>query len=800
MSGVPQKGELVLVLLPGFNVSILFLESSDYCVECKRGMPEVFCSGCRGKCYHKSCFEQAKRHRLQGGALPRGHDSVPIELLKDLRYINIPNEREVISREEIKAAQINQFIKMDEAEQTLIFGPRARPLLRLPSKGQGAESSSTQQPKTDEATDEVPYPGFISFLGDTGTGKSWILRSLLRKYPHLPSPLSSPGKASNTVVSTSSNISLYADGLSASGPSPILFLDFEGLNGSDLPSTDTHHQPLSMSPEELAVSAEELKARKARRRHYVEVVYPRFAYTFSDCIVFLSTNTMQSRNHIASLITSFVNAAHGSRYQSFRPSLLIVYNKFASNESGWSDEASTAAFLNPENSSEAQVNVLLNFFETVRVVKIPSSRGTLTHVTITQLDVLEKLLREEHRLGRQRRVASRMRFSAQDLMRHLSRALSIFSNPNDEAPVFDWVVATRTISPVVSMSSSVHIPALASFWTYCRKHYSQGQDGASNITSFERAWDTFLPHVKSLVRLFVCRTPSNKSEHLKLADNLWVFQQDVLELDVPCVSHWEGVLCGGTRGNHQPNFHEGPGSQGNAWYGPYNPSFVNLSRLDKLIPSETQDDEVSILSVLDSLGKNFLQAFVPFGICAGCIFLPVMVTLSCDHSFCETCAKESQGSDHALYRLSTIRCPLCSGEMTFSPRFLPETAGYRMLCLGGGGVRGIAMIRILRALETQCFGIPIRYLFDFFIGAGVGGLLALTIASANSTSPLSLGGVELEDRFKALMRKLFGPSWDGDFETSIEDFFAGSDSDAIGLHPHIAFTQLLYRHGPIFSV
>jgi hypothetical protein len=173
---------------------------------------------------------------------------------------------------------------------------------------------------------------FLVYVGDTGTGKSWILRSLLMEFPNHPTPLSSPGKLSNVVVSTSCDVNLYADGASSSDDDPILFLDFEELNGTDLPCTYIHPQRSS------TLSDDDLKTLVARRRHYAEKIYPRLAYVFSDCIVFVTTNTMQGREGIAELIASFVNAAHGTRFQSFKPALIIVYNKFANNDDDWSGQ------------------------------------------------------------------------------------------------------------------------------------------------------------------------------------------------------------------------------------------------------------------------------------------------------------------------------------------------------------------------------------------------------------------------------------------------------------------------------
>ena len=49
-----------------------------------------------------------------------------------------------------------------------------------------------------------------------------------------------------------------------------------------------------------------------------------------------------------------------------------------------------------------------------------------------------------------------------------------------------------------------------------------------------------------------------------------------------------------------------------------------------------------------------------------------------------------------------------------------------MLCLDGGGIRGLVLIQILLAVEKEV-GRPIRQCFDWIAGTSTGGILALAI-------------------------------------------------------------------------
>ncbi len=61
----------------------------------------------------------------------------------------------------------------------------------------------------------------------------------------------------------------------------------------------------------------------------------------------------------------------------------------------------------------------------------------------------------------------------------------------------------------------------------------------------------------------------------------------------------------------------------------------------------------------------------------------------------------------------------------------PAVAGEKLLCLDGGGIRGLILIQVLRAVE-RCCNRPIHELFDWVAGTSTGGILALCIAHKRS--------------------------------------------------------------------
>jgi patatin-like phospholipase/acyl hydrolase len=62
----------------------------------------------------------------------------------------------------------------------------------------------------------------------------------------------------------------------------------------------------------------------------------------------------------------------------------------------------------------------------------------------------------------------------------------------------------------------------------------------------------------------------------------------------------------------------------------------------------------------------------------------------------------------------------------------PENAGFRVLVLDSGGIRGVVQLEVLRLLEREWNGrIPIRYFFDLMVGTGTGGLIALGLGKCH---------------------------------------------------------------------
>ena len=79
-------------------------------------------------------------------------------------------------------------------------------------------------------------------------------------------------------------------------------------------------------------------------------------------------------------------------------------------------------------------------------------------------------------------------------------------------------------------------------------------------------------------------------------------------------------------------------------------------------------------------------------------------------------------------------------------------AGVRLLCIDGGGTRGVGTIVALKALQAQCGGRPMHELFDVICGTSTGGILAVAMGVLHR--PLE----EIEGIYKEFAGQVFASS------------------------------------------
>ena len=278
------------------------------CEECKRiDIPTSFCVNCDSN-FCDECWSNERPHK-QGKIGPDGlpHEKADPVIVNRLKETFTPPDN----------PETQEKMHMDD-EDTTWFGI-AKDASNIPVfQDYGRYATLMANSATGES---VRYPQLVSFIGQTGAGKSTVVKMLIeqwRGYDNATSaglfPTPIPGSVRNENVPTSGDVHLYADPATYLGPYPLLYADCEGLEGGENNPVAIRHRGDDHRVEKRlrAGSDGDRKDTKKRwkmprgsqrdiawatspetkkRQYAVTQLYPRLLYTFSDVIVFVLQNS-----------------------------------------------------------------------------------------------------------------------------------------------------------------------------------------------------------------------------------------------------------------------------------------------------------------------------------------------------------------------------------------------------------------------------------------------------------------------------------------------------------------------------
>ncbi|CEF77784.1 unnamed protein product [Fusarium graminearum] len=634
------------------------------------------------------------------------------------------------------------------------------------------------------------YPGLVSFIGATGSGKSSLI-SLLSKFSSSPlrNLFETPTVGdSGSTDSTSSNVNLYSDPDSFLKENPLLYADCEGMDGDEMPAAMRNTPPSAfqtwgLDARDITWETEPGNGGIWTRRVITKTLFPRILYIFSDVVVFVPHNRIGLEEYIFQLAQWGYSATVQAYNKPVLPGVIIAFV----NRDGQVDpkdydldKAKDSLFDKPsfkditrdpklqehvgywaENGQKITTaeELLLCYYSSINVVQFPDGKDP-TRMRQQIAKLYQKINTVCSDLRKQREIAL-MKWDASTLPRFIRKAFTHFAcnyqipfnfsdawvdiqrlSFNYEGSIFDLAIKTQKARGIsgwelweaisVFSASCLFLNCVRENQPGCRPselHWEQFDKAA------ERYWNKFWPckfHIEGKDGTQYCVNAPSGHPHHQIGQN--IRGEDKSHE----ASHTPEQLKTSFREPVDNAFRQFKSRlKGKDWH----------ARSEEALKIHQQQIPVFYNTIPD------IDEFLSHSTCLICLNGVPEHSLPCGHIICRLCARDV-GNPNSGGFLRLTECPLhvhqkdlwIQGWAGFDK---PSQAGLRILSLDGGGIKGVVIIEVLKRLQTCLGKIPIRDCFDLIVGTSAGGIIA---------GALGPGGLTIEDcgdKFVEVSNKAF---------------------------------------------
>lgn len=635
--------------------------------------------------------------------------------------------------------------------------------------------------------DQLRFPQLVSFIGVTNSGKSALVNLLISlvKGQHESDEFPAPvvGAIANESVPTSDGVSIYSDPATSEDRYPIMYIDCEGFEGGEKTPLGSQARRHDLAPDdheaqgETSVRTRSIKwatTEESRRREYaVTKLYPRILYTFSDCVVFVLRNpkTFQS-SVLTKLIDWGAAALERSVNQPTLPHCIVTLNcsEAAIDPTQWDSDRATHALL---SSVRGAINyaegvprfraladhwrklgrdvctiedLILCYYSSFRVVRLPT--GSQINRMQEQISQLRQAIKQCCQKSSEAKQRTRMQTDSVELGTYLQSGFDHFTSHLDLP--FDFMQVSLAHNPIPHNFGDHILQLCLAIQRLCLGEQDRTRRLLERMGSF----------VASCVLLDCARYRKGRLDTLSIP-YVKFFESAVgeyLSLHVRCAySNTNGTRrCNVVQARHNVKGHQdqrGVITSGD-FVPPFGEAFASqwtkqlkeaMSQLEidfcyrrEKTGLTTSDRriawELHLESADDFYGNIGASATMvrSHATCLCCLKESPQCVLPCGHVLCEQCARACGRRSELSLMIDC--CPLHRADSRWEKpttlRLKAPEAGACTLSLDGGGIRGVVQLETLRAIG-QALGnhVPVHKFFDLIVGAGTGGLIAVSLVA-----------------------------------------------------------------------